>query len=302
MLKALITGASGFLGSYINYFAKKTVITCATFWNHPPVNEKEQWFRLDLTNYAGLDQFLNKIRPDVILHLAAITDIDQCQLDKESAKSVNIEATKCLVNYAATKRKRMIFISSDMVFDGKKGMYREEDAVAPVSFYGEAKAIAEEIVRSHCSNWVNVRAALIYGKPLGGGSSFTEWMRRGLENGKQVFLYSDQYRTPIFVENLARIIIELIDHSFIGDLHCGGANRIDRFSFGKQFCKFGHYDPNLLVPTLIKQSKAAATRPVDVSLDISKAKSILKTRLLSTEEGLLQMFAGRKKQETEELL
>src|SRR4030067_2196754 len=151
MLKALITGASGFLGSYINYFAKKTVITCATFWNHPPVNEKEQWFRLDLTNYAGLDQFLNKIRPDVILHLAAITYIDQCQLDKESAKSVNIEATKCLVNYAATKRKRMIFISSDMVFDGKKGMYREEDAVAPVSFYGAAKDIAEEIDRIICS-------------------------------------------------------------------------------------------------------------------------------------------------------
>ncbi|NOY61208.1 MAG: sugar nucleotide-binding protein [Calditrichaeota bacterium] len=152
----------------------------------------------------------------------------------------------------------------------------------------------ENSVHLLCKNHVIARAALIYGRSRGGGSSFSNWMEMRLRKNQTVPLYTDQFRTPIYAGNLAEMLLELAHSDFIGTLHLGGANRIDRYNFGLQLCSLGGYNPGLLQPTSMYDFQPLAPRPADVSFSIDKAKSVLTTKMLSTEEGLLRMFESNK--------
>ncbi len=290
MKRLFLTGASGFLGGHIYALARKRWDVFATFLHHPPKKLPDQWIALDLTWHATVREYLEDIQPDVIIHAAAISNLDLCEENPFLAEAVNVQTTNNLASWAAAHRIRMIYISSDMVFDGTGSYYTETDPVSPISVYGKCKASAENIVRSKCRKWVVARAALIYGRPKIGGTSFSEWLEGRLRNGKRIPLYYDQFRTPILVENLAEAILELAENDFIGTVHLGGANRVDRLTFGQQLCEIGGYDPSLLDPTSVADAQPRAPRPVDISLSIRRAQSVLRTKLLSTEEGLKRMF------------
>jgi dTDP-4-dehydrorhamnose reductase len=176
-----------------------------------------------------------------------------------------------------------------MVFDGRTGMYTETDPLSPLSVYGYTKAFAEKAILDTCPNSVVVRSALIYGDPNPGGGSFTVWLKHRLQSQQQAPLYTDQYRTPILVNNLARAIVELSENEMTGIVHFGGANRINRYEFGKQFCQVMGYSDRYLHPILMKEHQMTAPRPADVSLSIQKACSQLKTEFLDTKEGLMEM-------------
>lgn len=232
--------------------------------------------------------------PDIILHTAANSNLDSCEQNPHAAERINVAATECLAQAAEARGARFIFISSDMVFDGETGFYSENDPVAPLAVYGKNKADAEKKVQYICRNYVIARAALIYGRPKGGGSSFSNWIEQRLTKNQAVPLYTDQFRTPIYVENLAEALLELAQSDFIGTLHLGGANRIDRYNFGLQLCSLGGYDACLLRPTSMHDFQPPARRPADVSLSIAKAKSVLTTKILDTREGLSHMFKDSK--------
>ncbi len=262
----------------------------AIFFNHPPKNGGQDWCALDLTEFNAVQECLDEFQPDVIIHTAANSNLDDCEKNPSAVEKINVTATEYLAQAAEARGMRFIFVSSDMVFDGKSGFYKEEHPVSPLAVYGKNKTEAENKIRLCCKNFVIARAALIYGRSRGGGFSFSSWIEKRLAKSDTVPLYTDQFRTPVYVENLAEALLELARSDFIGTLHLGGANRIDRYNFGMQLCALGGYDARLLRPTSMHDVQPLAARPVDVSFSIDKAKSVLMTKMLSTEEGLLRMF------------
>jgi len=289
MKKIFVTGASGFLGGHIYFLARERWHVLAGYYNNPPAQLTEEWTRLDLTDQQKVHDTMVAFRPDVIIHAAANSNLDSCERDQNMTYAVNVESTRYLNEAAVLLGSRLIFVSSDMVFDGEKGNYRETDPVFPISIYGQSKVMSEDILIGGGVNAVIARAALIYGRPVTGGSSFLVWLENQLKAGSTVSLYDDQFRTPILVNNLAEALLELAENDFTGIIHLGGTNRIDRLTFGRQLCAAAGYNAGLLHAGSMFTSKPIAPRPADVSLNTDKAASVLHTRMLSTDEGLRRM-------------
>lgn len=288
MKKLLITGASGFLGGHIFAQAESQFQCLGTFNTFARPLHVPDWLQLDLTDFSDVSELVSSFKPDIIIHSAANSNLDECEKYPVMARAANVTATAHLVSAAQRVRARFIYISTDMVFDGAGSLYKEDDPPHPLSVYGQTKLEAEAVVKQ-LEKFVIVRSALMYGRPKIGGSSFSMWIENRLCQQQNVPLYIDQFRSPILVNNLAELALELCTSDFNGLLHAGGANRIDRFTFGQQMCAIMGYDVSLLQPTLMNDHTSPAPRPRDVSLNIARAISILHTKILSTEEGLKKM-------------
>ena len=289
MKKIFITGASGFLGGHVYQQAVKNRRVLAGYYNYQPENRGEDWIRLDLTREQQVRDTLQIFRPDVMIHCAANSNLDECENAPDMASAINVKSTEYLISAANELGSRLIFVSSDMVFDGEKGNYRETDPVSPKSVYGRTKVASEELLERRCKNYVIARAALIYGRAVTGGSSFSMWLENRLKAGSPVSLYTDQFRTPVLVNNLTEALLELAENEYTGIIHLGGGNRLDRLTFGRQLCAAAGYDENLLRAGSMQDSQPAAPRPADVSLNTDNAASVLRTPLLSTTDGLRRM-------------
>jgi dTDP-4-dehydrorhamnose reductase len=244
------------------------------------------WIELDLTDKKRMEAAFKKIRPDAVIHAAAMSRIDWCEKNRREALAVNAESSAFLAALCRDSGSRMVFVSSDMVFDGKTGRYGESDPVHPMNYYGETKCLAETEVGRNCPDFVCARAALIYGAPAFGGTSFTHQMTLNLHSEREVSLFTDQYRSPISAVNLAQALLELVGMSFTGVLHLGGSERIGRYEFGLILAELNGYPKSLLKPVRMDDLPSAASRPKDVSLNVSKAAGLLKTKLLNCREGL----------------
>ncbi len=284
--KVLVTGSSGFLGRYLIKFAPSIYQIIAQYRSQQP-NDYGRDVTFPQKDFLAPDwwEFLDESRPDAIIHAAAMASIDECELKPEIARQVNFEATARLVDYAAANDVRFIFVSSDVIFDGQKGDYAETDMPNPLNAYSRTKVEAENYILSKKCDAVVVRPALFYGLTLNGRPSFTEVILRNLHAGKQVFLFPDQYRTPILVNNLADALWELVEFDFTGVLHLGGATRISRLEMGELLCQMFELDRHLLVPVTSEKAHLVAVRPLDCSLDISLARTLLKTPLADCPTG-----------------
>jgi len=287
MPRLLITGASGLLGGHLLHQARPGWQVLPLCHQHPMNDPAAR--PLDLKRSIELEASIEQFRPDVIIHAAANANLDDCERNREAATAVNADATATLARCARAVHARLIFISTDMVFDGLAGDYRETDPPRPISHYGATKMLAEQATAATIENHVIVRSALIYGRSIEGGHSFSQWMEDRLKKGDPVPLYFDQYRTPILVANLAEAILELAAGSFTGILHLGG-DRIDRYTFGEQLCRLAGYPVRLLQKVSMDRDHGAAPRPRDVSLNTELARSLLHTPLLSVAEGLKRML------------
>ncbi len=289
MKKILITGASGFLGGHVYKLAMDRFETYAGFHDHT-INEKGEWVQLDLADTEKLSQVIHKIKPDVVVHSAAISNLDLCEKDPDFAYKINTTGTLHLARLAKEMNFRLIFISTDMVFNGQAGMYKVSDPVSPIAVYGQSKVTAENGILDEKINAVIIRSALIYGRPATGGSSFSMWIENQLFENKPVSLYHDQFRTPILVNNLTSLIIEIAESNITGIIHGGGSERIDRYHFGLKMCELGGFDSSLLSAISMHEHNPPAPRPQDVSLDIAKTIQQCKTPILNVDAGLSEMF------------
>jgi len=283
----LITGASGLLGGHLFAQADSKFQCLGIFHSFPHTHNIPNWTRLDLSNFFEVFQVLTDFQPDIIIHAAANSNLDDCEKNPAAAQAANVEATANLVSAAGQVGARFVHISTDMVFDGAGSLYSETDATNPLSVYGRTKLQSENIALRY-DNSVVVRSALIYGRRKFGGSSFSMWMENNLRRGRQTPLYNDQFRSPILVDNLAQLVLELCQSDVTGILHVGG-NRIDRFTFGRQLCDVLGYDAALLQPCSMMQQTHIAPRPRDVSLNSDKVRQACATPILTTEQGLAKM-------------
>jgi len=290
--RLFVSGASGFLGGHLCRLAQKSWEVFGAYNLHPEVPAGAQSVQVDLRDRKTLYVALKEIKPNAIIH-AAVLQLEDCERHPELAQQVNIDATFHLTEWAAKNNCRLVYVSTDMVFDGSRGMYKEEDEATPVNEYGRTKLVGERVVQEFCEKAVVVRLPLLYGFPAAGGSCFTATMLVKLEQQKTVQVYVDQFRTPGLVQNMAEALLEMTETEFTGTLHVAGRERVSRAQMARQLAKLVGLDVNLLHEISMDDHALAAARPADVSLDSTKAQTLLKTPLLDVENGLQRMLAER---------
>lgn len=284
--RLLVTGGTGFLGGHLLLQSVGEWDVFASVRSQHPAVPCVRWLKMDLADEGDISSGFATAKPDAVIHAAAMSNVDQCETEREKALAVNAKSSAVLARLCENTGARMVFVSSDMVFDGLKGDYSENDPVGPVNYYGETKRMAEESVLHGCSRAVCGRSALIYGAPAIGGTSFSYQMLKRLEAGKEVGLFNDQFRSPISVQSLASALLELASSSYTGIMHLGGTERIDRFTFGLRMADISGYPRSLIKPIRMDDTPSVAARPRDASMNVSVARKALKTKLPDCSEGL----------------
>jgi dTDP-4-dehydrorhamnose reductase len=230
---------------------------------------------------------LQGFKPDAIVHAAALTDVDRCEREQDLANAVNCEATKAIAKCANDLGAFFIYVSTDYVFDGKRGMYSEDDAPRPVNFYGYTKLRGEQSVREILSEYLIVRTSVIYGStPSSGKVNFALWVLNALKEGKPVSVTVDQFVSPTLNTNLAEMMLECLERRLAGTIHLAGATRLSRFDFASELCREWSLNPSLINPVEMNKMKWFAPRPRDSSLDVAKAAGILKSAPSTITESL----------------
>ena len=272
-MKFLVTGSAGLIGSQVvkDLLAQNhQVYSCY----HDAKPEQGTPVILDLLDKNNIIETINKIKPDIIIHLAAMTGVDQCELQQDLAMKINSDATEILAREASTQEAFFVYVSTDYVFDGKKGMVKENDVPNPLGFYGKSKLAGELTLNKFASAYAIVRTSTPFGLHKT-KKSFPIWVKENLELKKEIPVLVDQFTSPTYVPNLSRMLIEIATKQITGVIHLAGATRISRYQFAELVADKLSLDKQLLVPTNSKDMKWKAQRPKDSSLDASFANEIL---------------------------
>ena len=287
-LKLLITGASGLYGSKLAKIAVDRdfeVYSCDV--QELPVCGN--FVKFDVSNKELVETAFKRVKPDVVVHAATLTDVDKCELNKELAWKVNVEGTKNIVEAAKSAGTFVIYISTDYVFNGEKGCYEEIDKPDPIQYYGLTKLKAEEIVKTQAEYFI-ARPSVIYGStPAAGKVNFALWLIETLGKGEHVRIVTDQWNTPTLNTNLAEMTLEVVECRLTGTFHLCGASRVSRFEFAQLIAEAFGLDKSLIDPVLSSQFTWPAKRPMDSSLDTSKAQQTLQHKPLEMAEALKQL-------------
>jgi dTDP-4-dehydrorhamnose reductase len=269
----VVTGASGTLGWAIcRALAGRSKVT-GTYLSRPCVPEGVRGIRLDLGETDSIRAALAPARPRLIIHCAAITDPDACEGDPGKAFQVNFKATHELALMAAELGAHLVYISTDLVFDGSKGNYREDDPPRPLSAYGVSKLRGEEAVLDAAPGALVLRSALVYGVAGPARKTFLARMLESLSAGRRVQVFIDQMRSPILVDDLAAGTIRAIEADLAGIYHFGGGEAASRYQFGRKVCKVFGFSEELLVPVTMADVVFPALRPLDATLDTGKFRA-----------------------------
>ncbi len=274
MPKALVTGAGGLIGSYIVRQAARY----APNWLVRGVTRAE----VDLADALAVRWLFGEFKPDLVIHCAALTNTSQCEAEPERARLLNVHVTAMLCELAAEIP--LVFLSTDLVFDGKRGNYTEADPVNPLCVYAKTKAEAEQIVLSNPLHLV-VRTSLNAGVSPTGDRSFTEKMRLAWCRGQTLRLFTDEFRCPIHASLTARAVWELVQKGQIGLFHVAGNQKLSRWQLGKLVAmRCPELNPKL-EPASVNEWSGPPRAP-DTSLNCTKAKAVLSFSLLGFEQWL----------------
>lgn len=267
-LRVLVTGGSGFLGSSVTQAARADHETFATYFSHPLAGGTP----LDVCDASAVQRLFAEIRPEAVIHTAYA----------KTRHDVMVEGSANIADAARKYGARLEHVSTDVVFGGTRGGYREADIPDPLTEYGKMKAEAERVVIQHAPEAVMVRTSLIYGRD--GDDAQSHFVLDGIRNKQPVSLFADEYRCPILVDDLAAALLELLTIGLHGPLHVAGADRLSRYDFGVLLARYHGLDTTQLVATT--PAALGMLRPKDCSLNCSLALSLFRTRLRGATEVL----------------
>ena len=265
MKKLLVTGISGFLGWHIVEHLQSDFQILGIYNKTKPDLKNIQLEQLDLTNQSAVSIFLKEHQPEAILHLAANSNPNDCEQNPLS-KIINVDVTEHLANHCAVQNIPFLFTSTDLVFDGKNAPYSSTDSPNPIMIYGKQKLAAEQKILKVFPKAIIARMPLMYGLPKNGLGFMNAWLRN-LQAGKNVYCFTDEYRTATFGGDAAQGIFALLKNKASGVFHLGGPERMSRYEFAMQMAEHFGLDKKLIIPSLQKDVNMPAKRPADVSLD-----------------------------------
>lgn len=291
----LVTGANGFVGYYLTeQLLQKGHTVLATgkgecrlpFASSPGFHYRP----MDFTDPFAVHDVFEQFRPEAVVHAGAMGKPDECELEQWQAYLVNVEGTVTLLTNAAELQSFFVFVSTDFVFDGEKGMYTEEEPPAPISFYGKTKWEAEQAVQEYEHPWAIVRTVLVYGKPASGRSNILTVVKEKLEKGEPYNVVDDQVRTPTYVEDLAAGIAAILERKATGIYHLSGEEVLTPYAMACRAAAYLGLDASLIRRVTAADFSQPARRPPKTGFIIEKAKRELGFVPLSFTEGLKKTF------------
>jgi dTDP-4-dehydrorhamnose reductase len=288
-MKVLVIGCSGLLGMKLHQTLIDQEFDVGATYHKNPVKMKDT-YHLDITSSEDVDIIFEKMHPEVVILTAAYTDVDGCETNKTTAYKINVEGTKNIAKATERCDGKLVYVSTDYVFDGHKGLYTENDATNPINYYGQTKLDGEQVVQSICSQFLIARTSVIYG---GNKSNFVTWFIDSLQHGKSVNIVTDQFVSPTLNVDLAEQIVALIRSNAHGVFHTAGGQRISRYEFCRVIADLFGLDVELVSPITMNDLSWVAMRPLDSSLDVSKVSGIKKPYIVREAVQLLQEDMGR---------
>jgi dTDP-4-dehydrorhamnose reductase len=288
-MNVLVTGASGLLGSKLVevLVSRGYTVYAGYFENSPKAGFP---VKFNISNESDVEKAFEFSKPDIVVHAAALTNVDVCELKKDLAWSTNVIGTKNLVKLSKKYGAFFVYISTDYVFKGDRGMYCEDDMPEPVNYYGITKLKGEEEVKSMLEEYCIARTSVLYGSvPATGKTNFVLWIIERLRRGEQVNVVMDQYNSPTHNTNLAEMLLEVIEKRIVGTYHLAGATRISRYDFSKLIAETFNLESSLVLPTTSDKISWTAQRPKDSSLNVEKASRSLNNKPLNIHESLKRL-------------
>ncbi|MBN3584504.1 SDR family oxidoreductase [Algoriphagus aestuarii] len=277
--KIFITGVNGLLGQkLVTQLAEKEtfeVYGCGKGDCRIP-DQKFEYISLDITQKESVDQVIAQIEPDIILHGAAMTNVDECELNQEAAYEINVKATEYLVKAGEKLSAHFIFVSTDFIFSGEKGPLDENAIPAPVNYYGETKLEAEKIVMASSVKWAIARTVLVFGIAHDmSRSNIILWVKSSLEAGKNIQVVDDQFRTPTLAEDLATGCNLIAEKGAEGIYNISGKDFMSPYEMAIMTAEYFNLDQSLIARVDSKIFTQPAKRPLITGFIIDKAQKDL---------------------------
>ena len=295
--KILITGSNGLLGQkLVSLLAQKTdiqLIATSRGANRMDFTDGYQYQEMDITDAKQVAEVVEKIRPDAIIHTAAMTNVDQCESEKDLCWAMNVKAIEYLLEVCEKHQIFFCHLSTDFVFDGESGPYSEEDLPSPISFYGWSKYAAEEIVKRSKCPWSIVRTVLVYGITNDmSRSNIILWVKNSLEQQKSIKVVTDQFRTPTLAEDLAMGCYLVVNKKAEGIFHISGKDFLTPYEMAIKTADFFELDKSLISQVDSSNFTQPAKRPARTGFILDKAVEVLGYNPVSFEEGI-EVLAGQ---------
>lgn len=286
MKKVLIIGASGFLGKelYKVFMVDKQYQTYGTCSK----NKILDFEHLDITNSENVSDVFQKIKPNIVIITAALTNVEYCEVNEDEAYKINVSGIKNIAKLCNMYGCKVIYVSTEYVFDGNNGPYDETYIESPINYYGRTKLQGEKIIQDEISDYLIARTTVVYGWDLK-SKNFVMQFIKNLSENKTMKIPNDQISSPTYCPNLAEMIKESCDKNISGIFNMVGSDVIDRYKFALKAAEILSLNQKLLLPIETKTLGQIAKRPLNAGLKIDKASKMLHNKPMSVVEGLIEV-------------
>ncbi len=249
-MRILVIGASGFIGRHVmrRLAAMPEHEATGTFRSQAPAVDGDSWLQVELTDSPAVERLFQQTDPQVVIHLAAIADIGVAEREPERATQVNVVATSNIAALCQRHGSRLVFVSTECVFDGERGFYREDETPRPTTHYGLTKWRAEQEVAWGAASWSVARTSIVYGWPHPSKRNFAPWLIENLRNGQPYYAPTDTLRTPVYVEHLVDGIATIVEDERPGIRHVAGRDWVSMYEFAVAIADAFGLDANLVEP------------------------------------------------------
>jgi dTDP-4-dehydrorhamnose reductase len=291
-MKILVTGSNGLLGQQLVKLLAQQAVGALVATSRGPnklaaIYPKLHFVTLDVTDAARLQQVLTQEQPTHIIHTAAMTNADECELNHAACWQQNVAAVANLVAACAERQIHLTHLSTDFIFSGETGPLDESAVPAPVNFYGESKLAAEKLVQASPGPWAIARTVLVYGTAHDyGRTNLVTWVRDSLRAGKVIKVVDDQWRTPTLVDDLAWGCWLLARQQAQGIYHLSGAEMMTPYAMALRVADFFQLDRGLIERVDSSTFSQPSRRPLRTGFVISKAQAELGYQPHSFEQGI----------------
>ena len=272
----LITGGNGLLGTKLIELCLRSSAARPVSASRQPCSNrflgKFDFHQVDVTDSNAVGQLLREVRPEWVVHTAAMTDVDGCERQPEAAWQANVVGAAMVAAACKAVGAHLVHLSTEYVFDGRQGPYGEDDPTNPISVYGRSKLASERAVQERCPGAAIARTTVLYGHAPNVRPNFVTWLIGQLRAGQPVRLVDDQIGSPTLADNLAEMCLALALGRACGVYHTVGAERLDRFAFGRLIAEVFDLDPSHLQPVSTASLNQAAPRPLRAGLKVDKLR------------------------------